>query len=132
MAQPTSRDIEAGGVRLNVEYRTFGGDRGPAVRVYAEIDGRPVQLLRFDCFDNDPHYHYDPDGRDDHRKLHRQEVPDPVAWTLAQLSGNVVSMIRTAGYDAVADRVDPDAVTEAIPQVEAAIRDLTRAAATRA
>jgi hypothetical protein len=128
MAETGARDIEAGGVRFSVEYRRFGGDRGPAVRVYGNVDGRPVQLLRFDCFENDPHYHYAPDGHDDHRKLSRDEVPDPVAWTLAQLSGNLVSMIRTAGYDELADRVDSDAVAAAIPRVEAAIRDLSRAA----
>jgi hypothetical protein len=129
MAQNQSRGFEVGGVRINVDYRQFGGDRGPSVRVYADIEGRPVQLLRFDCFDNDPHYHYDPEGRDDHRKLSPQEVPDPIAWTLAELSGNLVSMIRTAGYDGVADRVDADAVSAAVPQVAAAIREVTPAAA---
>jgi hypothetical protein len=128
MAETGTRDIEVGGVRINVEYRHAGSDRGPAVRVYGDVDGRPVQLLRFDCFENDPHYHYAPDGEDDHRKLSPEDVPDPVAWTLAQLSGNLVSMIRTAGYDQVADRVDGDAVTDAIPRIEAAIRDLSRAA----
>src|SRR5919199_454977 len=128
MSEATAREIAAGGGGIQVEYRHFGGDRGPAVRVYADVEGRPVQLLRFDCFENDPHYHYDPEGRDDHRKLDRQEVPDPVAWTLAQLAGNLVSMIRTAGYDAVADQVDQDAVAESVPQVETAIRELSAAA----
>jgi hypothetical protein len=126
MAETGTRDLEVGGVRINVEYRRFGGDRGPAVRVYGDVDGRPVQLLRFDCFENDPHYHYAPDGRDDHRKLNPQEVPDPMAWTLAQLSGNLVSMIRTAGYEAVADRVDQEAVADAIPRIEAALREVSR------
>ena len=129
MADTGARDIPVGGVRINVEYRSFGGDRGPAVRVYGDVDGKPVQLLRFDCFENDPHYHYDPECHDDHRKLDDQEVPDPVAWTLAQLAGNLVSMIRTAGYDGVADRVDQGAVTDAIPKVEAAIRELSAASA---
>jgi hypothetical protein len=127
MALTEARDFEVGGVRINVEYRNFGGDRGPAVRVYGDVDGQPVQLLRFDCFEKDPHYHYAPDGHDDHRKLKGQEVPDPAAWTLAQLAGNLVSMIRTAGYDAVADRVDQGAVADAIPRVEAAIRELSAA-----
>ena len=125
MAETGSRDLEVGGVRINVEYRRLGGDRGPAVRVYGDVDGRPTQLLRFDCFENDPHYHYAPDSRDDHRKLNPQEVPDPLAWTLAQLSGNLVSMIRTAGYEAVADRVDQAAVADAIPRVEAALREVS-------
>jgi hypothetical protein len=122
MAEPPVSEIAAGGVRFLVDYRRFGGDRGPSVRVYADVEGRPVQLLRFDCFDKDPHYHYDPEGQDDHRKLDPIEVPDPVAWTLAQLAGNLASMIRTAGYDQVADQVDGDAVEEAVSEIEAAIR----------
>src|SRR5918998_5013787 len=112
MAEEGTREFTVGGVRIDVAYRRFGGDQGPSVMVFGDVDGRPVQLLRFDCFDNDPHYHYDPEGQDDHRKLNRQEVPDPVAWTLAQLSGNLVSMIRTAGYDTLAAQVDGDAVLE--------------------
>ena len=122
--------IGVSGLRFNVRYaNTRTGDRGPSLRVYGDVEGKPVQLLRFDCFENDPHYHYAPDGRDDHRKLSRDEVPDPVAWTLAQLSGNLVSMIRTAGFDELADRVDGDAVAAAIPRIEATIRELSQTAA---
>jgi hypothetical protein len=28
-----------------VEYRRFGSDAGPAVHVYGDVDGRPVELL---------------------------------------------------------------------------------------
>lgn len=122
MAESPVHEITAGGVRFLVDYRRFGGDQGPSVRVYADVDGRPVQLLRFDCFDQDPHYHYDPEGQDDHRKLDPREVPDPVAWTLAQLAGNLVSMVRTAGYDQVAERINAEAVEESVSRVEAAIR----------
>jgi len=129
MAETGSRDIEVGGVRISVEYRRFGSDGGPVVHVYGDVDGRPVELLRFDCYENDPHYHYAPEViTDEHLKMHRHEVPDPVAWTLAQLSENLVSMIRTAGYEAVADRVDPEAVAGAIPRVEAALREVSRSA----
>jgi hypothetical protein len=129
MSEMTAREINAGGVSLKIDYRQFGGDRGPSVRVYADVDGRPTQLLRFDCFEGDPHYHYAPEGEDDLRKLDPEEVPDPVAWTLAQLAGNLVSMIRTAGHDSVAERVDQEAVAEAIPRVEAAIEEVSQAAA---
>jgi hypothetical protein len=128
MPESPVREIAAGGLRFLVDYRRFGGDQGPSVRVYGDVDGRPVQLLRFDCFDNDPHYHYDPEGEDDHRKLDPQEIPDPVAWTLAQLAGNLVSMIRTAGYDQVADQLDAAAVSDAVPRIEAAVQEAAEAA----
>lgn len=99
------------------------------MHVYGDVHRRPVELLRFDCYENDPHYHSAPKViTDDHRKLNSQEVPDPVAWTLAQLSQNLVSMIRTAGYEAVAGRVDPEAVASALPRVEAALHEVSRSA----
>jgi hypothetical protein len=77
MSATAAREITAGGVCLKIDYRQSGGDRGPSVRVYADVDGRPAQLLRFDCFEQDPHYHYAPEGEDDLRKLDPVEVPDP-------------------------------------------------------
>ena len=50
----------------------------------ASVGDEEVQLLRFDCFDNDPHYHYDPDGKNDMHHLSRDEVPDPLGWSLEQ------------------------------------------------
>ena len=57
--------FDVGGVELHVDKRNFGSDGGPSVRVYGEVDGENVQLLRFDCFRKDPHYHYDPSGKND-------------------------------------------------------------------
>jgi hypothetical protein len=129
MAETGSRDFDIGGVRINVEYRPFGGDSGPTVHVYGDVDGRSVELLRFDCYENDPHYHSAPEViTEEHQKLNPREVPDPVAWTLAQLSHNLVSMIRTAGDETVADRIDQKAVAGAIPRVEAALREVCRTA----
>src|SRR5437867_13061862 len=121
MAENGARDIEVGGVRINVEYRHLGGDRGPAVRVYSDVDGRPVQLLRFDCFENDPHYHYDPDGKNLVLKLSRETVPDLIAWTLGELRANLRTMVRAAGYETAAAQIDRAAVAAVLPQVEQAM-----------
>lgn len=114
--------FEVGGVELHVDQRSLGADGGPSVRVYGEADGENVQLLRFDCFRKDPHYHYDPSGKNDQRHLDKASVPDSVAWTIEQLGGNLVKMIQTAGYDSVADRVDQTAVAQVLPEVESFMR----------
>ena len=114
--------FEVGGVELHVDQRSFGADGGPSVRVYGEADGENIQLLRFDCFRKDPHYHYDPSGKNDQRHLDKASVPDSVAWTIEQLGENLVKMIRTAGYDSVADRVDQGAVVQVLPKVESFMR----------
>ena len=73
-------ELEIGGVVLAIEYRNFGDDRGPAVRVFGDIDGERTQLLRFDCFDDDPHYHYAPTGVNRMFHLDRLTMGCPVAF----------------------------------------------------
>ncbi len=113
---------DAGGIQLGVEHRTFGDDGGPALRVLAEVDGKEVEVLRFDCFRKSPHFHYDPYGKNVKGDLRKDEVPDPIAWTLERLSNHLQDMIREAGYDHVAERVDQGAVAAALPEVESFMR----------
>lgn len=115
--------FQAGGVEFHVDNRNISGDGGPSVRVFGEADGKNIQLLRFDCFRKNPHYHYDPSGRNDHIRLDKSEVPDSVAWTIEQLRENLVEMIRTAGYDSIADEVDQAAVTKILPDMESLMRE---------
>ncbi|RKU22090.1 hypothetical protein C6499_20315 [Candidatus Poribacteria bacterium] len=117
--------FQVGGVELHVDDRNFGSDGGPSVRVYGEADGENIQLLRFDCFRKDPHYHYDPSGKNDQRHLDKASVPDSVAWTIEQLRENLVEMIHTAGYNSVADNVDQAAVAQVLPEVESLMRGET-------
>ncbi len=114
--------FEVGGVELHVDERNFGSDGGPSVRVYGEVDGKDIQLLRFDCFRKDPHYHYDPSGKNDQRHLDKASVPDSIAWTIEQLGQNLVEMIQTAGYGSVAGTVDQAAVAQVLPEVESLMR----------
>ena len=117
--------FDVGGVELHVDQRNFGSDGGPSVRVYGEADGENIQMLRFDCFRKDPHYHYDPSGKNDQRSLNKTSVPDSVAWTIEQLGHNLVEMIHTAGYASVAERVDQAEVAQVLPEVESLMRDET-------
>ena len=114
--------FQVGGIELHVNNRDIGEDGGPSVRVYGEVDDENVQLLRFDCFRKDPHYHYDPSGKNDQRSLDKENVPDSVAWTVEQLEQNLVEMIHTAGYASVAEAVDQTAVTQVLSEVESLMR----------
>ena len=114
--------FHVGGVELRVDNRNLGEDGGPTVRVFGKSDGENIQLLRFDCFRKNPHYHYDPSGKNDHRKLDKETVPDSIAWTIEQLGKHLAEMINTAGYTRVADQVDQAAVKEILPEVESLMR----------
>ncbi len=124
-----SVSIPAGGLRFQVEYRHFGADRGPAIRVFAQAGGQEAQVLRFDCFEDDPHYHYDPSGKNYQLHLNPATVADPLAWSLGELRRNLQVMLRVAGYPMVAERIDSGAVAAALPEVEAAVERLSAARA---
>ncbi|MBI3911187.1 MAG: hypothetical protein HY320_09675 [Armatimonadetes bacterium] len=122
--------VEVGGLRFTLEYRVFRGDCGPAIRVWGEESGRWVQALRFDCFVRDPHYHYDPDGRNIQLHLHPETVPDPLAWSIGELQLNLRPMLRAAGYPELAEHVDVTAIAEALPQMRATLEQLKARATT--
>jgi predicted DNA-binding ribbon-helix-helix protein len=116
--------IGVSGLSFNVRYaNTRTGDRGPSLRIYGDVEGKPVQLLRFDCFENQPHFHYDPEGKNNQLRMDKANVSDPIAWSMDYLRGNFASLIRIAGYSALAEQLDEAALTAALPTVEKALRD---------
>jgi hypothetical protein len=122
--------IGVGGLRFNVRYRQ-GNDRGPSLRIYGDVEGKPVQLLRFDCFEQRPHFHYDPEGKNNQLRMDKTKVTDPIAWSMDYLRGNVASLVRIAGYGELAAQLDEGALTAALPTVEKALRDSIPAALPR-
>lgn len=109
--------FEAGSVWLTVEYRHFGGDEGYDIRVYAEVDGSPRQILRFDCFKFQPHYHYDPLGRDERIELAGYGMSDALLWTIQQIENHLPEMVLRAGYAQIASAVNLEAVQRAASQL---------------
>lgn len=115
--------MEACGLRFAVDYRTTKDDRGPSLQILGEVDGQPVQLLRFDCFEHEPHFHYDPQGKNNRIFLNVPRVTDSIAWTMDYLRGNVSTLVRVAGYGRLADRLDDRALDAVLPGVEKALRE---------
>ncbi|MEJ5251518.1 MAG: hypothetical protein HPY54_15025 [Chthonomonadetes bacterium] len=114
----SQRTFEAGNVWLTVEYRHFGGDEGYDIRVYTRVNGGVRQILRFDCFKYQPHYHYDPLGRDERIELAGYGMSDAILWTLKQLSYHLPEMLTQAGYPEVASEIQPESVREAVARLE--------------
>ena len=80
--------IGVSGLRFNVRYANVStGDRGPSLRIYGDVEGKPVQLLRFDCFEKQPHFHYDPEGKNNQLRMDKANVSDPIAWSMDYLRG---------------------------------------------
>jgi hypothetical protein len=137
--------VDAGAVQLVVESRTltnaiiagaFGGaveaeipfdDFGATLHVCGTADG--LEHLRFDCFENEPHYHYieQATGANTVVRIDELAVGDPVDFSLACVEHHLTDMLRHCGVAGLADEVagQPDTVVNA---AVAEVRELMRKA----
>ena len=101
-------EIQSGGVSFMIEARrSGGGDFGVTVRVFGNGKEKKVECLRFDCFKNKPHYHYDPEGKGETHDFDTTKLPTPlIIWVLDQLQTRLPALIEHAGYSDIALTVD--------------------------
>jgi hypothetical protein len=153
--------LDAGAVSIGVEYRvvdpeslreTYQGnaaqlaeleERSPAGGFYAEglslhvvakADGH--EYLRFDLFDDPPHYHYNHPVK---AGQHTNNVVDydtvsngpMLDWALDRLRTRLPEMLRQAGGAEVAEQVDPDVLGPVLTEVERLAGAATRPAGAR-
>jgi hypothetical protein len=85
-------------------------DYGASLHVCDPGDG--LEYLRFDCFEQEPHYHYIEQGAQANVIVRIDEIAvgDPIEFTFACVRGHLAEMLRNAGAadlaDAVAGRMD--------------------------
>jgi hypothetical protein len=97
-------------------------DRGVSLHVVGAVDGLPREVLRFDCFVEDPHYHYVDWRAKANEVLHLDPVADgdPLAWALERLRTRLPEMLARAGAAELAVGLDAAAIAAALPKVAAA------------
>jgi hypothetical protein len=134
--------FDAGAVRFGVEYRLLtpeiaaaapaeaarGGDRadpasfddrGVSIHVEGCDEAGALEYLRFDCFEEDPHYHYVCWRDRSNEMLHIDAVAegDPLAWALERLRSRLPEMLARAGAAHIAARLDVRQVEAVLPRV---------------
>jgi len=129
--------VDAGAVQFVVESRvltneiiagTFDGavdasipfdDFGATLHVCGTVDG--LEHLRFDCFENEPHYHYiqQASGANIVVRIDELAVGDPIDFSLACVEHHLPDMLRNCGVDDLADQVaaQPGSVRAAVAEV---------------
>jgi hypothetical protein len=113
--------IEQAGMRMTVAHRKGlgGSDEGLTFDITtAGPQEEAKRILRFDCFYNNPHYHI---GASDDRSSHKMKdegVEDSVRWTLEQLKTRFPAMVKQAGYEEIAQRIDQQAITDQLTRLE--------------
>jgi hypothetical protein len=137
--------FEAGPIAIGVEYRLLNDaiaarhvdaqapdmqgvdsldDSGVSLHVFAtHPGGERLEHLRFDCFDEEPHYHYI-DWKSQSNDMVRLDPiadGDPLAWALDRIRTRLPQMLQRAGAGHIA--IDAAGLESVLPRVsEAAYR----------
>ena len=114
--------IEAGAVCFALQYRALMADQGVCLQVVGMVDDEKKELLRFDCFDQRPHYHYDPAGMNARFDIDKTTAGNSITWSIKQLKKRLPEMLQHAGYEDIAKQLDCDLVTEKLDQVQETAR----------
>ncbi|MEM8767541.1 MAG: hypothetical protein AAGE43_08870, partial [Pseudomonadota bacterium] len=91
---PASATVHLGRFSIRDADRQVGDDGGPALHVYGPCGDKEEEVLRFDCFAKEPHYHLGWSYRDE--PFHRIAAADPFAWALAELGSDANRYLTAA------------------------------------
>jgi hypothetical protein len=112
-------------IKFGIEYRDLLNDQGVCIHVLGDVsDDDEHELLRFDCFDHEPHYHYGPQKRNQRLMLDKTTAGDSLDWTLQQIRDRLPDMIDRAGYPELAEATKGTDLSAAIADLEAQSRAL--------
>ena len=124
--------IPCGPICFALQYRDLDGgaphgqgrggnhaDQGVCLQVVGHVDGKERELLRFECLDNHPHYHYDPEHTNVSVMLDPTVTGNPLRWTMTQLRKKLPAMLGHAGYEQIALQIDPSLLVLTLNEVEA-------------
>ncbi len=96
--------LELGGLRFEVSLRSAGA----TLRVLGPFEEQWVEMLRFDDFVVDPHFHAPSSGPsirfDD-------SLGEPLSWFVAQVRDHMGEWLERSGFGSVLDAVDLDQVS---------------------
>src|SRR5262249_32861 len=111
--------IEQAGMRMTIAHRhgLGGSDEGLTFDITA-AENETKRILRFDCFYKNPHYPVGGSGDHNVHKMKEEGIEDPVRWTLDQLKTRFPSMVKEAGYEEVADRIDQKSIKDQLTRLE--------------
>ncbi|HVB04835.1 MAG TPA: hypothetical protein VNF07_01095 [Acidimicrobiales bacterium] len=112
-SESDGRVFEFGGLRFDVSFR----GRGPTLRVLGPDGPLWAEMLRFDDFAEEPHFHAPPADR----FAFDRSLGDPLAWFIAQVRDHLAEWLERAGFAAVLARVDVAEVTRHAEELERAM-----------
>lgn len=121
MHRRANTPIIVGKIKFTVEYRQFSWNEGAVIRVFFLDGGTERQVLKFDPLIHNPHYHFDPDGKDFVRSI---KSDDPLAWSLSQIGERMIDLFCEAGYGKATSQIDQEAIRQVIPKIENVLKSI--------
>jgi hypothetical protein len=119
-----TNEIVVAASRDGVEPEVSFDDFGATLHVCGTADG--LEHLRFDCFENEPHYHYieQATGANTVVRIDELAVGDPLEFSLACVEHHLPDMLRHCGVTDLADAVagQTDKISAAIAEVRELMR----------
>lgn len=110
--------LNVGKLSFAVEYRHVGEESGPSVHVFGGVGGVDEELLRFDCFNRTPHYHYGFSYIDQPMTLiDTAAVGDPFKWVCERIGERLPAMLEKAEAPDLAADCDPAALKAVAAQL---------------
>ena len=102
-------------------------DNGVSIHIIGTRDDH--EYLRFDMFEQEPHYHYiDPSGESQRIvDYDRVALGAMLPWTLSQIGTRLADMLEHAGGAALVRDLDVERIGASLPEVEKLAREAQRA-----
>jgi len=111
--QKTSTIYEFGGLHFEVSFR----GRGATLRVRGRSDSQWAEMLRFDDFIEDPHFHAPPEVQ----VPFDRSLGEPLAWFVAQVRDHLAEWLERAGFGALLTTIDLDEISRNADKLEEAM-----------
>ncbi|MCE2436874.1 MAG: hypothetical protein J4F97_02505 [Pseudomonadales bacterium] len=115
--------VQLGRFRFHVSYRHLRGDEGLCIRVLGPVDGNEEELLRYDCFKQEPHFHTEVFGKNTITPITSDH---PVGWTLEQLRTSLAELVVQSGGDQL-DGEETSRIVDAVDQLAIAAKGAYKA-----
>jgi hypothetical protein len=119
--------IEAGPFEFRMMSRSVNLDHGGTLEVYGNLDGGSRELLKFDCFEQAPHWHrcY-PDRKDEIAQLAPATAMQALEFAVETLRTSFGSLIAEQGFGELSDAAAGAEVREALVGGAATMSELVK------
>jgi len=114
-------DIGEGGLNFRVLQRSVDEDGGVSIEVCGAVEGAETQLIRFDLFRGDPHYHV-PASEPKPIRLEGKSPDEAMDFALQCIRERLTELLGEAGYPQLGDAASSAQCAEAARRVEEAAR----------